>query len=138
MVSAMRDAHSTRRQGSFEGPTERRGRGFLAMLMLVLALLVVRGLRLVLVLARLRFLIARRLRFRFRLRLADVVYDELVCGSERRHTGTHFVFAGNYGLASASMAAVVQILLVLQHQNRFGKAAARTQNIDLDELVQDL
>lgn len=108
------------------------------MLMLVLALLVVGGLRLVLVLARLRFLGARRLRFRLRLRLADVVYDELVCGSPSSQNDTHFVFARNLGLASTSMAAVEQILLVLQHQNGFGKTAARAENVDLDKLVQDL
>ena len=62
----------------------------------------------------------------------------LSVGQEEHRTKTHFVIAGNYGLLSTSVAAMVQVLLVLQHQNGFGQAAARAQHVDLDELVQDL
>ena len=68
------------------------------MLMLVLVLLVARGLRLMLVLVGLLFLVALRLRLRFRLRfrlrlrLADVVYDELVCGSGRTPNQDSFCY----------------------------------------------
>lgn len=53
-------------------------------------------------------------------------------------TPTHLVVSVDGGLGTAGSAAMVQVLLVLQHQDGFGKLAARAQHVHVDELVQYL